>query len=83
MPRPARARVRALSGNSEVASAGVQEIASAVPMPWPARAHRKSGQSGAAAQAAQPTAEISMPMRKIRRWPSRSPSLPHTSISEP
>ena len=58
-PRPASARVRELSGNSEVASAGVQDSASAVPTPWPARAHRKSGQSGAAAQAAQPTAEIS------------------------
>ena len=44
---------------------------------------RKSGQSGAAAQAAQPMAEMTRPMRKIRRWPNRSPSLPHTSISEP
>ena len=32
MPRPARARVRALSGNSDVARAGVHEIASAVPI---------------------------------------------------
>ena len=31
--------------NSEVASAGAQDSASAVPMPWPARAHRNSGQS--------------------------------------
>ena len=83
LAKPASARVRALSGNSDVASAGVQESARAVPMPWLARAHRKSGQSGAAAQAAQPIADTTRPMRKIRRWPNRSPSLPHTSISEP
>jgi hypothetical protein len=83
MPNPARALMRALSGNSDVASAGVQASASAVPTPWPARAHRNNGQSGAAAQAAHPSEEISRPMRKIRRWPNRSPSLPHTSISEP
>ena len=62
---------------------GVQASASAVPTPCTARAHRKSGQSGAAAQAAQPTAEIARPIWKTRRWPNRSPSLPHTSISEP
>ncbi len=83
LAKPASALVRSLSGNSEVASAGVQDSASAVPIPCAPRAHRNSGQSGAAAQAAHPIAEIARPMRKISRWPNRSPSLPQTSISEP
>ena len=57
-PRPAIARVRALSGNSDVASAGVQEIASAVPTPLacacPEKRPVRGGGAGGAADGRNP-----------------------------
>jgi hypothetical protein len=77
----ARARARG-SGNWCTSSASEQGSMADAPRPWTARAATRTPSAGAAAQAAEPTANAASPKVKILRAPIRSAVEPAVSMIE-
>ncbi len=73
---------RSLAANVAVMIESVAGIISAAPMPWTARAPISSVALPESPQSSEETVKTTRPMMKIRRRPTRSPSLPPVSSSE-
>ena len=77
---PESMRARIDSGNSIVASAGLQLITSAAPMPCRTRKISSAPKVFAVPHSRNAAIDKNNPMPKMRRYPNRSPSLPKTSM---
>jgi hypothetical protein len=70
-------------GKRMVTSASDAGASSAAPSPWPARAAISHATESAAPAASEATVNSISPAKNVRRWPSRSPSLPPSSRNPP
>ena len=77
----ARARARG-SGNWCTSRASEHGSSAEAPRPWSARAAISTPSDGAAAQAADPTANVASPMVNTLRAPTRSAAEPAVSMIE-